>query len=32
MFYSINNDSELNLPKRTKLTITSLNGSYFLQL
>ncbi len=30
MFNSINNDSGLNLPKLTKLTITRLIGSYFL--
>ena len=32
MFNSINNDSGLNLPKLTKLTITRLIGSYFLRI
>jgi len=32
MFNSIDNESELNLPKLTKLTITRVIGSYFLQI
>lgn len=32
MFNSINNDLNLNLPKLTKLTITRLIGSNFLQI
>lgn len=32
MFNCINSDLRLILPKLTKLTITPVNGNYFLQL